>query len=165
MAYLRRGRACSPRGQREDSVSPGSWAAANRDCWNRRPSGPGRTGPRRCPPRAPTSSGSRAPSRRGSAPWKVTEVLVLCLRPSVRTCETYLQTGLGAGPNPEGLQSGNALWQSSERMAGLHAGPSPSSSGQRLWTRYSCRSSGSDSDELKKSSWSSGRMARHTSPR
>lgn len=32
----------------------------------------------------------------------------------------YLQTGLGAGPNPDGLQLGKEEWHSSERTAGLH---------------------------------------------
>lgn len=79
--------------------------------------------------------------------------------------ETHLQTGLGAGPNPDGLQSGKEEWQSSERTAGLHSVLSPSSSVHQLWTRYSCMSSGSEREELKKTSKSSRRTVRHTSPR
>lgn len=45
---------------------------------------------------------------------------------------SYLQTGLGAGPKPDGLQSGKDEWQSSERTAGLHSALSPSSSVHQL---------------------------------
>lgn len=83
VSYLRRGRACRCRGQRQDSARPGSWAAVNWDRWNRWQSGTGRTGPRRCPPGPPTLSDSTAPSRRGSAPWKVRKILCLCFLPCI----------------------------------------------------------------------------------
>lgn len=86
MSYLRRGRACSCRGQREDSVRPGSWAAVNRDCRNRWQSGTGPTGPRRCPPGPSTPSDSTAPSRPGSAPWKVRYDLFLRSLPCISMC-------------------------------------------------------------------------------
>lgn len=44
----------------------------------------------------------------------------------------YLQTGFGAGPSPDGLQSGKEAWQSNERNAGLHTPLSPSTSAHQL---------------------------------
>lgn len=86
MSYLRRGRACRCRGQREDWVRPGSWAAVNRDYRNRWQSGTGPTGPRRCPPGPSTPSDSTAPSRPGSAPWKVRHDLFLRSLPCISMC-------------------------------------------------------------------------------
>lgn len=45
---------------------------------------------------------------------------------------SYLQTGLGAGPNPDGLQSGKEVWQRSERTAGPQSLLRPSNSVHQL---------------------------------
>lgn len=172
MSYLQKGHVYKHQGPCEDLVRSGSWAAVNWECWTQWQSWRGQTGLRCCPPVPTTPYGSTAPSLPGSAPWCIKYFTLLPRLSHSFVYFTigamqrrYLQTGLGAGPKPEGLQSGNEEWQSSERTAGLHSTLSPSSSVHQLWTRYSCMSSGSERDELKKTSKSSRRMVRHTSPR
>lgn len=79
--------------------------------------------------------------------------------------DVYLQTGLGVGPRPDGLQSRKAAWQSSERAAGWHSELVPSSSAQPPCARNSCACSGSGREELKKTSADWRNSPRHTSPR
>lgn len=167
----------------EDLVKPGSWASANWECETQWQSCKVQVGLNYCPQVVVTTPyGSTAPSLQGSVPCCEKETISTISsvflrdpifsyvqqseqRRSTKRNICYLQTGLGAGPNPDGLQSGKEVWQINERTAGLHSILSPSSSVHQLWTRYSCMSSGSEREVLKKTSESSRRMVRHTSPR